>query len=152
MRYDFSIAPAANAALWFLGAVSLFLLGLVALFGYLAWSSRHSSFTVSPAGLRVRGDLYGRLVPAEAIVADGARALDLRAEPDRRPVSRRFGTGLPGFAAGWFRLRNGERALLYLTDRTRVVYVPTREGYSLLLSVERPAEFVRRLREVTKGG
>jgi hypothetical protein len=152
MRYDFSIVPAANATLWFLGAVSLFLLALIGLFGYLAWSSRHSRFTVSAAGLEVRGDLYGRLVPPDVIVTDGVRRMDLRAERDRYPVSRRFGSGLPGFASGWFRLRNGEKALLYLTDRTRVVYVPTRKGYALLLSVERPDEFVRRLRDVARGG
>lgn len=152
MRYDFPIVPAANAALWFLGGISLLLVVLLALFGYLAWSSRHSEFTVSAAGLRVRGDLYGRLVPADAIVVDGVRALNLRAERERQPTSRRLGTGLPGFASGWFRLRNGEKALLYLTDRSRVVYVPTRQGYALLLSVQRPDEFVRRLQEVVQGG
>jgi hypothetical protein len=40
----------------------------------------------------------------------------------------------PGYAAGWFRLRNGQRALLYVTTRRRVLYVPTNAGYALLLS------------------
>ena len=33
-----------------------------------------------------------------------------------RPGLRTMGTGLPGYRAGWFRLRNGEKALLYLTE------------------------------------
>jgi hypothetical protein len=35
--------------------------------------------------------------------------------------------------AGWIRLKNDEKALVYLTGRTAVLYVPTRQGYSILL-------------------
>ncbi len=55
---------------------------------------------------------------------------------------------MPGYRAGWFRLANGEKALLYVTDPHKVAYVPTRAGYSLLLSVDRPTEFVERLRAI----
>jgi hypothetical protein len=58
------------------------------------------------------------------------------------------GTGLPGYQAGWFRLRNGEKALLDLTDRRRAVYIPTGAGYSLLLSPADPDGFLSRLRAV----
>jgi hypothetical protein len=71
--------------------------------------------------------------------------IDLRGEPSLQPTSRRMGTGLPGFAAGWFRLRNGEKALVYLTDRTRVLHIPTRNGYSLLLSPQRADEMLAEL-------
>ena len=42
--------------------------------------------------------------------------------------------GLPGFRAGWFRLRTNEKALVLLTDPFGVTYLPTREGYALLIS------------------
>ena len=58
------------------------------------------------------------------------------------PTRRTLGTGLPGYASGWFRLHNGEKALVYLSRRDQVVYVPTSEGYSLLLSVEHPQRFI----------
>jgi hypothetical protein len=151
MRYVFPIVPAGTGPLWFLGAISALLLALVVLFAWITWSSRHAQFTISPEGLRVRGDLYGRMIPAAALLVDEARPLDLRREPERGPASRRLGTGLPGFASGWFRLRNGEKALIYLTDRSRVVYVPTRDGYALLLSVAAPDEFVRRLKQMVEG-
>ena len=38
------------------------------------------------------------------------------------------------------------KALLYLTDRTRVVYVPTREDYTMLLSSHEPERFLAALR------
>lgn len=57
-----------------------------------------------------------------------------------------MGTGLRAFAAGWFRLRGGEKALIYLTDRHSVLYVPTLDGYSLLLSSSEPERFLAALR------
>ena len=56
---------------------------------------------------------------------------------------------MPGYRSGWFRLRDGEKALLYVTDPTRVVYVPTTEGYSVLLSVAEPDVFLSSLRRAT---
>jgi hypothetical protein len=61
-----------------------------------------------------------------------------------------MGTGLPGYRSGWFRLRNGEKALLYLTDTSRAVYVPTTAGYGVLLSPQNPDEFVAALRGIGK--
>jgi hypothetical protein len=65
-----------------------------------------------------------------------------------QPTSRTNGIGMPGYSAGWFRLRGERRALLFVTDRSRVVYVPTREGYPVLVSVQRPAEFLESIRRV----
>jgi hypothetical protein len=59
-----------------------------------------------------------------------------------------MGTGLPGYQAGWFRLANGETALLYLTDRAKAVYVPTTNGYALILSPDNPERFMAALREM----
>jgi hypothetical protein len=67
------------------------------------------------------------------------------------PARRTVGTGLPGYRAGWFRLRNGEKALLYLTDTSRAVYIPTTAGYSVLLSPAQPDEFVSALRAIAAG-
>jgi hypothetical protein len=66
-----------------------------------------------------------------------------------RPRSRRLGTGLPGYAAGWFRLNNGERALVYLTRPKPVLYVPTTLGYSLLLSPQDPENLLAAIRRKT---
>ena len=78
----------------------------------------------------------------EAIEVGAATALDLRSAPEYRLRRRTLGTGLPGYHSGWFRLRNGQKALAYVTDPSRVVYVPTRDGYVLLLSVEAPDAFL----------
>lgn len=150
MRHVFTMVPAGSGPLWFVAGLSVFLIALMLLFGWIAWSSRHARFTISPDGLRLVGDLWGRHVPAAALQVELARPVDLEREAPLRPVSRRMGTGIPGFGAGWFRLANGDKALIYLTDRRRVAYVPTRDGYVILLSVAEPDRFVRVLRETVR--
>lgn len=146
----FQIAPAASKAMWALALVPGTILVLV--FALLAASvigSRSATFEVSREGLRLRGDLYGRLIPASALRSDQARRVDLEATPELTPGLRTMGTGLPGYQSGWFRLRNGDRALLYLTDRSRAVYVPTTNGYGVLLSPSDPEAFLRALKQGT---
>jgi len=147
----FVIAPAGTRPLWFLIPALLVLLAGMALLGATWFGSQRASFEVSPAGLRLRGDLYARLIPAAQLQGGAARLVDLRTTPQYRPTRRTVGTGLPGYAAGWFRLATGEKALLFLTDRSRVVYIPTRAGYVVLLSPADPAGLVAALQRVAPG-
>lgn len=145
MTETFSIVPGNVRMLWLALPLLLVILGAGALLAYSLSSARTARFEVSAAGLRLRGDLYGRLVPAAVIRADAARAVDLGAERALAPAMRTMGTAVPGYRAGWFRLRGGERALLYVTDPSRVAYVPTTAGYAVLVSVADPAAFVASL-------
>lgn len=146
----FQIAPAASKVMWALVLVPGTILVLVfALLAVSAIGSQSATFEVSREGLRLRGDLYGRLIPASALRSDQARRVDLEATPELTPGRRTMGTGLPGYQSGWFRLRNGDRALLYLTDRSRAVYVPTTNGYGVLLSPTDPEAFLQALKQGT---
>lgn len=147
----FPIVPAASRATWFLGAVGLVTALLTLLMAYLAWSAQSSRVEVDASRVRLVGDLWGRSIPLSALDASNARIVDLSRTPELRPKARTLGTGLPGYAAGWFRLANGEKALAYLTDGSRVVYVPTTEGYALLLSVASPEAFLERIQGGTGG-
>jgi hypothetical protein len=147
---EFLIAPAASRAMWFLLLVPGVVICLVAgILGSAILGARGSRFEVSPAGLRLRGDLYGRLIPMEQVRAESASRVDFTAMPELTPARRTMGTGLPGYRAGWFRLKNGERALVYLTDNTRAVYVPTTAGYSVILSPGEPDQFLAALRNAS---
>ncbi len=144
----FPIAPAESRYLWFLIPVIVVLLGAIGLLATSLRGAHASRFEIAAEGLRLEGDLYGRLVPKSQLRVDLARRIDLGREEQLRPKWRRIGTALPGYQAGWFRLRNGEKALLYLTDRTRAVYIPTTAGYSLLLSPADPDRFLSQLRSL----
>jgi hypothetical protein len=110
-------------------------------------SSRNASFEISRDGLRLRGDFYGRMIPASHVRASDVARIDLDVSA-YRPTVRTNGIAIPGYRAGWFRLRNGHKALLYVTDTKNVVLVPTTEGYDVLLSVLNADQFVARVRAV----
>jgi hypothetical protein len=144
----FAIAPAGTRPLWLLVPAILVMLVALGALATSALGSRRARFDVSAEGLRVRGDWYGRFIPGNALVTDRARRVDFARMPELRPGRRTLGTGLPGHQAGWFRLANGEKALLYLTDRKKAVHVPTTLGHSLLLSPDEPDSFLVALRSL----
>ncbi|HEY6074400.1 MAG TPA: PH domain-containing protein [Anaerolineales bacterium] len=146
METVYGIAPAGVRPFYILVPVFLLLAAVLSLLAIAGYASRHARFVVTEAGLDLRGDIYGKAVPWKAIRTSEARLVDLSQESGLRPRSRRLGTGLPGYAAGWFRLNNGERALVYLTRFNPVVYVPTTLGYSLLLSPQDPDSLLAALR------
>lgn len=135
----FTIAAPGARPLWILLPVAIVLAVTAAA---MIAASRTARFEVSPAGLRLRGDFYGRLIPPDNLVIHNVRRVDFVRSPELEPKRRTMGTGLPGDQAGWFRLANGEKALLYLTDRAKAVYVPTTSDYSLIMSPDDPEGFM----------
>lgn len=142
----FPMIPAASKSLWFFAIISLVLVGVLVLMVWLAWSMQHVRFTVSSEGLRLQGDLYGRLIPLKSLKLDEAVVTNLNTDKEHQPKWRTMGTGLPSYAAGWFKLRNGTKGLLYVTDRTRIARIPTTEGYTVMLSVAEPRALIDALK------
>lgn len=137
----FTIIPGSNGPFWMVAGLAVFLLLMVGMFAWFAYSSRNLRFEVSDEGLRISGGMYGRTIPASSLVVDGAKVLHLGRDCQYQLRWRTNGAGLPGYAAGWFKLRNGEKSLCFVTDQRRIVYVPTTDGYSVMMSVAHPEEF-----------
>jgi len=93
---------------------------------------------VTPHELKVSGSVYGRTLARGDLDLSDARTVDLRHEPGLVPVRRSNGIGLPNYQVGWFRLKNGQRALCFLTRRDSVLYLPTKQNFVLLLSTSEP--------------
>lgn len=148
----FSMVPGSTAPTVVLWCIVLLLGALAALFAYLACSLNSVRFVISPQGFRIRAPLYGRTIPMAALETQKARVLDLSKDQVYRPAWRNNGLGLPGCGMGWFTLKNNEKALVFLTSPSQVVYLPTKEGFSLLLSIEKAGDFVRELQEREPGG
>ena len=142
----FGIIPASSGPVWFAVGIAVVLVLVLALMAFIAYSSKNVRFELNDEGLRISRSIYGRFIPRGDIDPAGVMVLDLRAEPVYAPKSRTNGAGLPGYAEGWFKLKNGEKALLFLTDRSSVVYIPTTKKYSVLLSVSEADEFSELLR------
>jgi len=147
----FSMVPGSTAPPVVLWCIVLLLGALVALFAYLACSMNSVRFVISQQGFRIRAPLYGKTIPMAALDAQKVRILDLSKDQDYRPVWRNNGLGLQGYGMGWFTLKNNEKALIFLTSLSTVVYLPTTEGFSLLMSMEKAEEFVSELQRQTGG-
>lgn len=131
--------------MWFLAVITFLLTLILAVLVYTGYSSLNSRVELKGNQLRLVGDFWGRTIPLELLEVSEARILDLKGRSEYSLKRRTLGTGLPGYASGWFRLRNGEKALVYLTRSERVVYIPTSLDYSLLLSLEQPEKFLETL-------
>jgi len=145
MERIFGIIPSSSgpyAAIWIISiAVILVLLLVAALFISIGYQSRHLKYTINDEGLRISPGLYGRFIPKGDIDTEGVRVMNLNVDTEYQLKGRTNGAGLPGFASGWFKLANKEKALAFVTDRNRVVYIPTNKDYSVLLSVQQAEEF-----------
>lgn len=143
---EFELTRASASALVVPLLVVVFCLAIAGLFGWIAWYSSRSTLMVQDGALVLRVPMYGRSIPVERIDIERAAVVSLDRTSPRRPTSRTNGVGIPGYSVGWFRLADGSKALLAVTDRDRVVDLPTSDGYSVLVSVADPDGFLDRMR------
>ena len=150
----FGIIPASSGAftfLWIFGIlITAVIVGVVVMFATFGYQARHATFALTEQGLRIGPGLYGKTIPKEKINAEGIRVIDLNVEKNYQPKWRTNGAGLPGYSAGWFKLQNGEKALVFLTDKSSVIYIPTSDNYSVMLSVRDAAEMVDAIKQWEK--
>jgi hypothetical protein len=134
--------------LWIFGVfIGLILLGIVGLFAYFGYQANHMTFTVTDSGLKIGPGLFGRFIPREDIDLGGISAVNLNLEPEYKPKWRTNGFGLPGYSGGWYKLQNRQKALVFVTDRANVVYIPTYKDYAVMLSVREPGDFMKAMLE-----
>ena len=145
MTEVFKIIPAPNKAFFWLIGIFALLMVLILLLGYVAYSSRNVQFELSNTELHIKGDIYGRRIPLTSLIVNQGKTVELNRGSAYQPTWRTNGIGLPGYRSGWFKLRNGEKALLFVTEPRNVVYLPTTDGYSLLISVQKSEQFLRSL-------
>ncbi len=141
MVRTFDITPASSTPFIFLSVIGLILVIILGLLSFIGYSARNTRFEVSEQGLRITGAIYGRSIPREEITTGNIQILNLNTYDQYKPRFRTNGVGLPGYAEGWFKLKNNEKALLFVTDRSNVVYIPTNQDYSVMLSVSEADEF-----------
>jgi hypothetical protein len=67
--HEFAIAPVAGKSMWFVLLVpALVVILVVGVLAAVLNGARSARFEVSPEGLRLRGDFYGRLIPAGQLI------------------------------------------------------------------------------------
>ena len=150
MSEVYPMIPAASKAMWACAAIGLLMLGIAGALGATAWAASHTLVRVSERGLSIEGaPFFGRSLAWHELDVAAAEIVSLgrssSSSSPYRPARRTLGTGLPGYSAGWFRLASGEKALAFVTRGDTAVRIPTRHGWVLLMTVERPEELLARI-------
>ncbi len=148
----FELTPAPESFSWFFGAVIVLLLSIVALTVWVYMKSTNATVRIEGHALTLDAAIYGRSIALSSIKLPEVRAVTIAEGMPLAPKVRTNGIGLPGYRLGWYRLRNGEKALLAMSGTQQAVYLPTTEGYSLLVSLRRPVVFMETLRTAIAAG
>jgi len=102
---------------------------------WLLRTMRRIAVTLDDEALTVLAGVATHRFPLATLRANGVRIVDFAAHPELKPVLRTWGIGLPGLASGWFRLRNGGKALCVLSGRERVTVLRADDGTWVMLSL-----------------
>jgi hypothetical protein len=152
MRQVFSLVPTDMSPMWMLWVAIPLLIIFSLLHVVISRQPDRIRLTVTEEGLEVTGGWYKRFIGLDKLNVDGAQPLDLGQAEGYRLKWRTNGIGMPGYKAGWFRLRNGEKAVVFITDQRQVVYVPTTEGYAVMASVADARGVIGALRQAKAAG
>lgn len=128
----------------FAGALISFADAMLIWFGY---SARNIKYVIDEDSISIKNTLYGRTIEKSSILKKCIASVELNKHSIYKPVIRCNGVGMPGFGVGWFMLKNKQDGLLFVTDRSKVVCIPTLK-YMLLISVEDPAGFLQAIKEM----
>jgi hypothetical protein len=112
--------------------------------------SAASKIVLEESGILILDSIYGRTIPYTVLQVDKAEQVKLRA---KGPLARINGVHGMGYCSGWFRLGSERTVFLMSTDchpDSFVLYIPTSEGYPLVLGGGDLARLDTQLRQRTR--
>ncbi|KRG63467.1 hypothetical protein ABB26_12360 [Stenotrophomonas humi] len=98
--------------------------------------------------LTIAGTLYTRRVPLSSMRLERARIVSFAENPDFKPGMKSNGFQFPGFRAGNFHMKDGGKGFCLITDDSRVLVIPLRDGDSVLVSPEQPRALLDELKRL----
>lgn len=167
-RKTYTLSPVGVSAKWFFAALTLlpilaivliwwgnpdefagmplWLLGLLigigpAILIAAAMGVRNPQAKLGKDGLAIKVSFIDKQWAIGAIDRANAGLVNLEYRRELRPKWKLWGVAMPGLSSGLFKLHDGRKAHVYITDRSNVVYLPTQSG-PVLLSLDHPREFL----------
>ena len=101
---------------------------------------------IDAAGIDIRTTLYRRRLGWSDLDIAGARVIDIDEQPERKPLLKSNGVATPGFRSGWFRSRAFAKLFVATAGGSRLLWLPTTLGYTLLLQPRNPVAMLEQLR------
>jgi len=130
--------PSANTPMLFAATIAPLVILLAT--AMILRSLNHAGVYVDQGELVIRPGMGHKRIALSALRKRGLSVVNLNERTELKPVLKLWGTSLPGFAGGRFRLRNGDSAICLLLDRSGVSYLRSDDGMAVLLSLREPEQ------------
>lgn len=124
--------------------VILILFAIFFLIATMLISSRYYKIEITDNQFLIKGLVYRTILNLDEIDISQIKMINMDEEKIKMGM-RTNGIHLPSLKVGWFRM-NGEKYKLYVTDKKSVLYLPTKKGYTVLISTESGDEIIKELR------
>lgn len=118
---------------------------LILCFCYFYMTLSNSKIEINNNSLDMNLAFYGKTVSLNDIVIDNVSFTN----DDHYLSYRTNGISLFGLNWGWFKLKNGRKALVFITGKGKTVFVPTKSNFDMIFSLENPSKFIETIK--TKG-
>jgi hypothetical protein len=113
---------------------------------------RRRRIVLEPTQLDITSTFYRRRVALDSLELERARVVSLEEHTELKPALKTNGYQVPGFRSGHFRMRDGSRCFCLVTDNSKVLALPLRDGSWVLASPENPRQLLDELRELATPG
>lgn len=141
--HEFYVSDIADKALFFGVSVTVLLIPilLIASFLYFWVGLTNSKLEVNDSALAFRTVFYSKTIDIDDIFLDKVRMLDGKDEKNI-PSFRTNGISFSGINWGWFKLKNGRRALVFVTDKEDSILIPTNLNFDVIISTSEPEKLI----------
>ena len=112
-------------------------------------ATKNTSISIKDGEVVINSFIYGRKIPIENIMVNEVKPINLNVDKEFNVSIRTNGIGMSNFLSGWAQLNNGSKALVFLTDRDNVLFVPTKD-FILLFSMVNHNEFIQQIKNAMK--
>ena len=108
------------------------------------FTTKNTSISIKDDEVIINSFIYGRKIPIENILINEIKTINLNQDEEYSISARTNGISLPNYKFGWMRLKNGKKALVYLTNKEKVLLIPTKD-FVILFSMKRTEEFINKI-------
>jgi hypothetical protein len=144
MTYEMTNPVVSADIIMYVLGVFVILLGIFII--VLMISSKHYSLEVGNQNIVIKSVFYNTNISLSDIDIVKVKRINLN-ESDIKINARQNGIGLPGLLVGWFSSSEG-RLKLYISDKSEVLYIPTKLKYTILFSTKKADEIINVINNV----
>ena len=123
-------------------SASALMFGLILVFSWLWYQGQSANITLNMTQFSLNVPFYGTTMPRSDILVTGVRVWDAEQEPELKPDIRSNGFDVPGFQLGWYRLNDGQKALV-VAGQGQWLVIPTRQEYIIMITTEDPERLLK---------